>query len=765
MGFNDGFYDSIVIGSGMGGLSAAGLLAKAGGKRVLVLERHTQLGGLTHVFRRNGASWDVGVHYVGDLEEGSQSRLLMDYLTQGKVKWNKLPETFERFRFPGLSLCQPSEFGAWRAELESAFPEEKQGIRRWFRDLEAAARWSVLGFVRQFMPRPLSLPLGLIAAPGRKRYLRTTAEVLSRHIKDPRLKSLLCATWGDYGLLPEESAFAVHALVATHYRHGAWFPVGGSGRLSRAIETGIEEAGGLCLVGWQVEEILRNPAGRACGVRARNTGSTGEVREFFSDTVISDAGALRTFDGLLPGGGSRALQRLRSRLRAVKPGYSAVTLYLAFRENPGKLGPAGENYWIYTTPDLGSIERQTKALLAGRPEHAFLSFPSLKNGDDRFHTAEIIAPVDPKIFAPWKNQPQGRRGADYQKLKERLSDALLALAELEVPGLSGLVSYRELSTPLSVEHFDAKEGGTFYGLAARPERYRIRGLGARTPVKGLYLTGSDACALGIIGAMMGGVAATTAILGGPAYLRIMARARAFAAGKRQRPALRETQQHPARYFATLSDKKWVTPRVIDACFRLDRPLAFEAGQFAKLEVGPGEWRDYSLVEASDGTARFLVSTATGGGGSLWFSRAQLSDRIRLEGPFGAFRLNPGHRRRVFVATGTGLAPLLAMMHAMPPGDRSAGTDLLLGSRTLAETVLTDNSRAELEKMGICVTLCISREKVATPAFGGRVTAMLESIDFDADITDFYLCGAPAMVNDALAVLHRRGAKHIFTERY
>ena len=102
-------YDVIVIGSGIGGLTTAGLLARAAGKRVLVLERHTEPGGLTHTFRRDGASWDVGVHYIGQLDPGSQGRAYFDYLSGGELEWNRMPDAYDRFVYPGLDLRVSSD--------------------------------------------------------------------------------------------------------------------------------------------------------------------------------------------------------------------------------------------------------------------------------------------------------------------------------------------------------------------------------------------------------------------------------------------------------------------------------------------------------------------------------------------------------------------------------------------------------------------------------------------------------------------------------
>src|SRR5512145_620224 len=95
-GGRDVAYDAVVIGSGIGGLGAAALLAKHGGKRVLVLERHYTLGGFTHVFRRPGYEWDVGVHYLGELQPGAMLRAIFDDVSDGRLEWADMGEVYDR---------------------------------------------------------------------------------------------------------------------------------------------------------------------------------------------------------------------------------------------------------------------------------------------------------------------------------------------------------------------------------------------------------------------------------------------------------------------------------------------------------------------------------------------------------------------------------------------------------------------------------------------------------------------------------------------
>ena len=239
-------YDAIVIGSGIGSLTTAGLLAGVAKKRVLVLEKHSTPGGLTHAFRRQGASWDVGLHYVGDMAPGARPRQIIDYLTGGKLSWVQMPDSYDRFYLPklGVNLDIPSDAGVYRQRLEALFPKEKRALKRYFKDVARAYSWMTLNYVRQVVPQQVAPLVALAQKMHSSLACETTAHYMNRRFRDPALRTLLTTHWGDYGVEPERSAFVAHAMIVGHYMNGAWFPQGGSGQISRMVEEKIRSNGG-----------------------------------------------------------------------------------------------------------------------------------------------------------------------------------------------------------------------------------------------------------------------------------------------------------------------------------------------------------------------------------------------------------------------------------------------------------------------------------------------------------------------------------------
>ncbi len=748
--------DAIVIGSGMGGMSAAGFLAKVAGMKVLVLEKHSERGGQTHVFRRDGASWDVGLHYLGELQPGAFIRSLFDFLSGGALGWNRMPDDFERFFYPDFAFAVPSDPRRYEARLIERFPAEADAIRRYFRDLSAVARWHILGIQQQMAPAPLAFLVAQARRFGAARATQTTEEYLERHFRSRQLKALLATQWGDYGLPPKQSAFALHALVVGSYLNGGWFPEGGAGRIARTIEPGIEAAGGAIRVCQEATAILVEN-GRAVGVQAIDRRSGAPIAVAYrAPVVISDVGAPLTYERLLPTDGEigRRTAKQRAAVAALKGGLSAVNLYVRLKAPVSTLGFEGENYWINATLDLDDVDEQAAATLAGDPRHVYLSFPSAKSGERRFHTAEIITFVRPDAFDAWRGTAHGDRGPDYADLKRRIAEGLLRAADRAVPGLSALVAYSELSTPLTIEHFTSHPAGLFYSLRGTPQRYRSSSLGPRTPIPGLYLAGCDAASIGVPGALTGGLAAASQVLGPAGLLRVMASVR-----RPPKPAPAATRS-PEKTRATLVAKTSLTPSIWRLEFELDEPIRFVPGQYVKLRVAPFEWRDYSIAAADGKGLTLLVSARTGGDGSLYAAAVKPGEATELEGPFGRYRLERNARRRVFVATGTGLAPFLPMFGEMAKTGEIGAAELYFGCRSAAD----DITRA-LAPLPPRTIVCASRDAAADGMFHGRVTQALASFAFEPATTDFYICGSAAMVADCRAILERAGAQRILAELF
>jgi all-trans-retinol 13,14-reductase len=138
-------WDAIVIGSGIGGLTAAVLLGAHAGKRVLVLERHYVAGGFTHAFHRPGYRWDVGLHYLGQMQDdSSQVRRAFDRVTAGGVKWQAMPEVYDRLLIAGQRFEFAAGLERFREGLKGSFPGEVRAIDRYIAAVLKCNRASAL---------------------------------------------------------------------------------------------------------------------------------------------------------------------------------------------------------------------------------------------------------------------------------------------------------------------------------------------------------------------------------------------------------------------------------------------------------------------------------------------------------------------------------------------------------------------------------------------------------------------------------------------
>jgi all-trans-retinol 13,14-reductase len=505
-------WDAIVIGSGIGGLSAAALLAKHAGQRVLVLERHYMPGGFTHVYRRHGYEWDVGVHYIGNISrDDSRIGRLFAGATDGTLEWAPMADVYDRCYLADRAYDFPAGAEAFRDTMKAAFPGEAEAIDRYLQLIRLVSRKAGPFFAEKAVPPWVSRLFGGLMRRGYLEWAkRTTREVLESLTSSRELIGVLTTQWGDYGLPPGRSSFAIHALVARHYLWGACYPVGGSSSFARSMAPLVEAAEGAIVYQAEVEEILLR-GGRACGVRLA------DGRELEAPVVVSDAGLHNTYLRLLPAGLAEGLG-LRASASRVQPSTAHLCLYAGFRQTAEELGLETTNLWLYPGPDHDTnVERFVEDTSNPLPV-VYASFPSAKDPtfEERYPgraTIELITLASFDEFKPWHGTEWRQRGDEYESLKESYGRRMLERLDDVLPGLVGQIDYYEVSTPLSTRHFANYEVGEIYGLDHSPKRFAQRFLRPRTPIPGLFLTGQDITSAGIVPSLLAGYLSASAIVG------------------------------------------------------------------------------------------------------------------------------------------------------------------------------------------------------------------------------------------------------------
>ncbi|MDH3860803.1 MAG: NAD(P)/FAD-dependent oxidoreductase [Gammaproteobacteria bacterium] len=516
-------YDAIVIGSGMGGLTTAAILSDLG-RKVCVLEQHYTAGGFTHSYERAGYEWDVGVHYIGEVGAATRTRKMFDYLSNGQLEWAPMADEYDRFYVGDKVFNAVAGKDEFRNNLIRQFPNETQAIDLYMRLLDRTGdALSAFGMGRGMSKLQRFAMKPWTAWKLRGAFRRITYDVLSDLTDDQDLIATLCGQWGDMGMPPRRSPFMAHAMIARHYLYGGYYPVGGSWRMAETIIPKIQAAGGEVFTYAKVEQILVEN-GRVAGVEMK------DGHRIRCDCIISSAGVDNTFNHLLPE--DVAIKSgYRQRLTSVTPSMAHLGVYIGLKGTAEELGLPKTNFWIYPG---NNYDKAVDAFM-DNPDAPFpvvyISFPSAKDPDyENRHpgtaTIEIVAPAPYERFEKWREETWGKRGDDYEALKEALGSRLMETLYDKLPHLRGKVDYFEVSTPLSTNWFGGYQRGELYGLEHSQQRLKQDWLRPKTTIPGLWLTGQDVLTAGVTGAMMAGLITTMSMVGarkmGPLLRRIYA---------------------------------------------------------------------------------------------------------------------------------------------------------------------------------------------------------------------------------------------------
>jgi prolycopene isomerase len=453
--------DVVVVGAGLGGLACAADLAGRGAG-VVVLERHSLVGGYASSFTRGPFTFDVSQHSVGGLAEGQSFWQLLDRLGVASRVEVVRPPRLATMITPDGTLEIPNDAEGCLEVLASTAPGEEASLRKLLETCTAIHRDTVAGALDNDMRR---LIRGMRLAGD-----RTFEAVLHRSITSPRLRTVLATPWVLLGLPPSRASFSWFAKVlATTYVEGAGHIVGGGQALSDAIASRARELGAEIRTGEGARRLfLEN--GRVTAVE------TQAQERIEARAVVA---------GVDPWTVAELIDGQHELEPAGEPSLSMIALYMGLGSDPGGLGmPEGTTF----IQGPGDPEKAYRSSLKGKVDEADIVFsnPSPLDGSYAPAGKGMVHAVALVNGRPWFDL--GASG--YVKHKRQATAALEARLEGLYPGIGKIVEVQETATPRTMYGYTRNHVGAVYGLAQTLAQSGARRPGPASTIPGLFRTGA-----------------------------------------------------------------------------------------------------------------------------------------------------------------------------------------------------------------------------------------------------------------------------------
>ncbi|MFD4785359.1 phytoene desaturase family protein [Rhodococcus qingshengii] len=520
-------WDVIVVGSGMGGMTAAAYLA-ASGRRTLVLEQGDVLGGCTHVFRRKGYEFEVGVHYLGDCgrPDGNIPTVLRGLGVDKRIEFAEIdPDGFDVLAFPSVTFKVPKGWDAYHDRLLDAFPDDAKALKRYVRIIRkladavdrATTPASIRGSATMLLRAGWAAPFAMVP--------------LTRLFDICGIGSAPRPVLGGQTPAFASPASRAPAIVQAGYlknyvEGGAYFPVGGGQVLSATMAEVVRANGGDFRLGARVAEIVVEH-GAVQGVKLDN----GEILS--SPVVVSNADLKRTYLELLDPAVVSPLKR--KIVSGYKMAWPLFNTYLGLDIDLSETMTSSQIWKFRTDADFGPMQKNLSWEGAGRDRDRWLGLLR-DNAAAMIHIATNKDPVTPlapaghsvveiMTYLPTDHDLWGLSGGgpvhgekyrdnpDYLAVKDAVTEILIDLAAEVIPNLREHIVWKEAGTPITQERYTQSTAGGSYGIEMNLRQIGPLRPAPKTSIDGLFLAGASlGWGPGVEGVMLSGVGAASAVL-------------------------------------------------------------------------------------------------------------------------------------------------------------------------------------------------------------------------------------------------------------
>lgn len=471
-------YDVIIVGAGLGGLTAGAKLSKEG-FRVLLIEQHNIPGGCATTFKRKGYTVEVGLHELDGLDEKDVKRnILEDLDVFDHVDFVRLPE-FYRYLHKNVEFIMPDNREKAERKLIRKYPSDEKAIHKYFKIIYGF-RKEIAKYPRNKILKFLILPLFPILFPTLTRYAnKSIGDILDGITENEELKILLTANVAYYHDDPHTLSSVYFSAGQSSYYEGGYYIRGGSQKLSDYLASYILDHGGNIIYRHIVSKIITEN-GRATGVEYKKPrGKDTPILTAKAKFIIANAAIPNVLKMLDDDPG----KLLEEAITGMETACSLLTLYLGLNKAPAEFGNRHYSTFVLSEQitDYADMVKDLRSHDFEKKSFAFIDYSQI---DSRLTTngKHLIALAATDYMQNW----DGLSRTEYKEKKEKISQILIRRLDKVLPGIADEIDYYELATPKTIERYTMNPGGTVYGYAQTIEQSGRNRIRAKSPVEGLY---------------------------------------------------------------------------------------------------------------------------------------------------------------------------------------------------------------------------------------------------------------------------------------
>ena len=438
-------YDIIIIGSGLGGLTAGAKLAKSG-KKILLIEQHSIPGGCATTFKRKDFVFEVGLHEMDGLDKRDmKTKIFRDLGVFDNVEFLKVPE-FYHFTNNRYKITIPHEPEKAIEVLIANFPNEEKGINLYFEQILNAKEKA-----KELRDKP-EMSVG---------------EFLDSIINNEDLKLVLLGNLGYFHDDPYSLSLNYYSVAqGSYYRGGGNFIKGGSQKLSDYLANFITKNGGEVIFKHLVTEIITEN-NKAIGVKYKSSKKeSSEINTAFADEIIANAAIPNVANLLLP---KKYGEELQQNYKKHEIGASLLTIYFGFKTPVKNLG--NKYYSTFVYDDSVKTQSDIKENNRSNFNKRSFTFVDYSQVDSELCSKDksvgVICCID--YFSDWNQLSK----EEYKAKKEEVAKIFISRLEQLIPGIENQIEYYELGTSKTVASYTLNPEGAVYGFAQTPERVRL----------------------------------------------------------------------------------------------------------------------------------------------------------------------------------------------------------------------------------------------------------------------------------------------------